>query len=264
MKKLYHIFLSALLTITFVSCSDDDGEQMSEIEIEFDNVVGEDDLTLNTNDEPYTNTAGESYKVNALRYYISKIKLKTNDGRTHTDEVASDGSKGYYLIDESEDESHHITLENVPPADYSEITFTIGVDANQVTEGAQTGALDPAEGMFWSWNSGYIFMMFEGESEDSSDPDKAVLYHVGGYKSDASVPNLANNIRTKTLSTGDEPAMVRSAKTPEVHIIVDVNKFFDSPNEISFAETPVQHSPADNTKVADNYVNAFVIDHVHN
>ncbi len=266
MKKLYSLFLLALFAATIISCDDDDDEggQTGDIEIKFDNVVGEDDLELNTSDQPYTNAAGESYKVTMLRYYISNIKLKTSDGKTYTDEVTPDGSRGYYLIDESEVGSHRVTLEKVPAGDYSEITFTIGVDANQVTEGAQLGALDPAKGMFWDWNSGYIFMMFEGESEDSSDPYKAILYHVGGYKSDAAVPGLANNIRTKTLSTGHEPAMVRSNKTPKVHVIIDVNKFFDSPNEISFAETPVQYSPADNTKVADNYVNAFVVDHVHN
>jgi hypothetical protein len=264
MKKLYSVFLFLFLCVGFMSCSEDDNAQLGEIEIEFDNVVGDADLELNTSDEPYINSANQSYKVSTLRYYISNIKLKRSDGTIFTDEVLPDGSKGYYLIDESDGESQHLTLTKVPAGDYTEISFTIGVDADQVTEGAQTGPLDPAEGMFWSWNSGYIFVMLEGLSEDSSDPDKNILYHVGGYKSDPAVPSLVDNVRNKTVPMGSEPAMVRSDRTPEVHLIVDVNKFFASPNQINFTDTPVQHSPADNTKVADNYVNTFVVDHVHN
>lgn len=263
MKNLLATAACLLFLSFMVSCSDDDEPQMGEIEIEFDNVVGSDDLELNTDDEAYTNSAGESYKVTTLRYYISNIVLKRSDGTMFNDVVTPDGSSGYYLVDESDHDSQHITLQNVPTGDYTEITFTIGVDADQVTEGAQTGPLDPAQGMFWSWNAGYIFVMMEGLSDASSDDDSIILYHVGGYKSDAAVPSLADNVRTKTVTLG-VPAMIRSDRAPEVHMIVDVNKFFDAPNQIKFSETPVQHSPAANTKIADNYMNTFVVDHVHN
>jgi hypothetical protein len=106
--------------------------------------------------------------------------------------------------------------------------------------------------------------MMEGLSDDSSDEDNNIVYHVGGYKSDSAAPGLADNIRTKTVSLGTSPAMIRSDRAPEVHMIVDVNKFFDAPNQIKFSVAPVQHSPKDNTKIADNYMNTFVVDHVHN
>jgi hypothetical protein len=258
MKYFIFISLCSLVMSLFISCSEDDGEQTGSIDIEFDNVVGSADLVLDTEDEPYTNTVGETYKITALKYYISNIKLKTLDGAVYEDATTADGAKGYYLINEGDEETHLVTLENVPADDYTEITFTIGVDANQVSEGAQTGALDPAKGMFWSWNTGYIFVKLEGESSSSTDPDHYILYHVGGYKD----PN--NNIRPKTVSLGHEPASVRGNKTPEVHMIVDVNKFFESPNQISFGTSPVRHMPADNKVIADNYTNTFVADHVHN
>jgi hypothetical protein len=257
-----HILILSCIAISFClfSCSDDSPEKdaTGSLSIEFDNVVGEDDLALNTAGEPYTNAAGESYKVTALKYYISNIRLRRNDDFVYEDEVAVDGSKGYYLIDESIAASRHLTIENVPPGDYVEMTFTIGVDANRLTEGAQTGSLDPVKGMFWSWNTGYIFVKMEGVSAASSDPDHVILYHVGGYA------DPDNNIKTKSVLMGDEPAMIRGDKTPEMHMIVDINKFFEAPNAISFADTPVQHSPAANKVIADNYTNTFIVDHVHN
>jgi hypothetical protein len=257
-----HILILSCIAISFCffSCGDDDPEKdaTGNLSIEFDNVVGEDDLTLNTAGEPYSNAAGESYKVTALKYYISNIRLRRSDDFVYEDEVAVDGSKGYYLIDESIAASQHLTLENIPAGDYVEITFTIGVDANRLTEGAQTGSLDPVKGMFWSWNTGYIFVKIEGTSAASSDPDHFILYHVGGY----AAPD--NNIKTKSVLIGNEPAMIRNDKTPELHMIVDVNKFFETPTAISFADTPVQHSPAANKVIADNYVNTFIVDHVHN
>jgi hypothetical protein len=257
MKSIFMMASCLLLSVSMIGCSDDETPSKGSITLEFDNVVGEADLELNTTDEPYTNAAGESYKVTTLKYYVSSIKLHRADGTIFEDEVSATGDKGYYLIDESDAESREVTLSNVPAGDYDQITFTIGVDASKVDEGAQAGALDPVNGMFWSWNSGYIFLKLEGTSSSSSDENNLIMYHVGGYTE-------PNNIRTKTISTGDHVATVRGNLTPEVHLIIDVNKFFDAPNQISFENAPVRHMPADNVVVAENYVNTFIVDHVHN
>jgi hypothetical protein len=34
------------------------------------------------------------------------------------------------------------------------IKFLLGVDSLKNVSGIQTGALDPAKGMFWTWNTG--------------------------------------------------------------------------------------------------------------
>jgi hypothetical protein len=257
MKSIMRSCLCIAALILVNACASDDEKQTGSIDIEFDNVVGTEDLVLNTDNEPYTNAAGETYKVTALKYYISNIKLMTAEGKVYTDPVSSDGSKGYYLVDESDVDSQVITLEGLPADDYTDMEFTVGVDAARVDEGAQTGALDPVNGMFWDWNTGYVFLKLEGESSASPDPDHYILYHVGGY-------SAPNNIRTMVAKFSQEPAMVRSNRRPEVHMIVDVNKFFEAPNEISFETSPVRHMPADNVAIADNYSHTFVADHVHN
>lgn len=265
MKKIKLISIYLFSLIAFMACSkEDEGPQFGKLEIKFDNVVGTTSVELNTENEPYTNSAGETYNISTLRYYISNVRLQRADGSYYEDRMSPDGSKGYYLIDESEASSKRITLDSVPAGNYTHLIFTIGVDANQVEEGAQTGVLDPVKGMFWSWNSGYIFVMLEGTSSFSSDSANYIVYHVGGYKSDPAIPSLADNIRVKTMPIIGDAASVSATRTPSLHIIVDVNKFFEAPNQIKFSETPVQHSPAANVKVSENYLNTFVLDHVHN
>lgn len=265
MKKIYSLIFFATVLLSTVSCSDDDNNnaESGPITFEFDNIVGTADLQLNTADNPYTNSKGEVYKLTTVRYYISNIKLKKSDGTTYTDPVKPDGSEGYYLVDESDAESQGVTLENVPAGEYTEITFTVGVDATQVDQGAQTGALDPANNLFWSWNSGYIFVMVEGVSPVSTETDNAFQYHVGGYKEDAA-SNQVNNIKTITLSFNGDSAPVRAAHEPEVHLLFDVNKFFNGPGEeVTFSASAARHSPKACENLSRNISAAFVVDHVH-
>ncbi len=200
-KIMKWIFLLPSLAFVLIlsACSEDNNESaIGLITLEFDNVVGATNLKLNTADAPYTNSKGEPFSVTWLTYYVSNIKLKRSDGVVYEDPVSPDGSRGYYLVDEKSAESQEITLKNVPAGEYSEVTFTIGVDAGQVNQAAQRGALDPANGLFWSWNSGYISMALEGVSASSTEADDVFQFHVGGYKDDVAT-NQVNNIRTITL-----------------------------------------------------------------
>jgi hypothetical protein len=59
--------------------------------------------------------------------------------------------------------------------------FMIGVDSARNNSGAQTGALDPTNGMFWSWSTGYIMAKFEGTSAQSPAAANALKFHIGGF-----------------------------------------------------------------------------------
>lgn len=265
MKNIFSIIAIAILFVFFSACSDDEvGSSGSTLVLEFDNVVGTSNLVLNTSNQPYTNSHEEAFNVTWLTYYVSNIKLKREDGTVYEDKIKSDGSAGYYLINEADAESHEITLKNIPAGNYTEVTFTIGVDASQVDQGAQTGALDPANGLFWSWNSGYIFMAIEGTSPVCTEEGNAFAYHVGGYKEDPENDNLINNIKTFTLSFKGDSAPVKASHEPKVHIIFDVLKFFNGTGaDISFASNAARHTPKSCEDIAGNIEGAFVVDHIH-
>ena len=117
------------------------------------------------------------FRLTKLNYYISNIKLRTTGGNEFI--VPQDSS--YFLMTENEEESQEVKIRNIPAGDYNEITFTIGVDSLRSTMdiSKRTGVLDPAQGhddMYWSWNSGYIFVKMEGTSPSApADQEKQIL-----------------------------------------------------------------------------------------
>jgi len=109
----------------------------------------------------YTNAHGEKFIVKTLNYFISNIKLTLKDGSEYV--VPQDSS--YFLIRHSDAASQRIQLHNLPKGKYKSISFLIGVDSarNTMDVSKRTGTLDvagTAKGMYWAWNSGYIFLKF--------------------------------------------------------------------------------------------------------
>lgn len=267
MKSIFIAASAALLF--FSSCDKDSGSDIQpgdtgSIILEFDNVVGSADLELNTGN--YTNGSGENFKVSVFDYYISNIKLKTATGTEYI--VPKDQS--YFLVKEENESTHELELDNVPAGDYTSFTFTVGVDSLKSTSpvGERTGVLDPAgaaNGMYWTWNSGYIFLKMEGESPVSTTVDKKIYYHVGGFGGYDS-PTL-NNIKTVTVNAPFESsAKVRKNKetAPAVHIFADAGKVLDGGSHVSIAANSMVHFSAISADLANNYTAMFSIDHIHN
>lgn len=239
--------------MTFIaSCEKDDTAiaGTGSVNLEFDHLVGTQALQLGT--QTYTNAHGDDFTVSTFKYYVSNIALKKADGsKTVIPE-------SYLLVNAADASSTLQTLENVPAGDYTGIELMIGVDEARNFAGAQTGALDPAKGMFWSWNSGYIFLMFEGTSSKSNQASNQLFFHVGGAQSPV------NAIRKLNL---DFPATlrVRNNTEPDVHFFVDVSSLFKGTTTIDFSTISAFHGGANGLLVADNYAaGLFKVDHIHN
>lgn len=210
-NETFIFIILSLLFLFFVSCDDSDSlvNGTGKLVIEFDNRAGDHDLVLN---HDYVNSSGETFSVSKLNYYISNIILTRNDESQFT--VPQDSS--YFLISEEHDGSQRVVINNIPSGDYNKITFTIGVDSLRSTMDVskRQGVLDPAQGhdgMYWTWNSGYIFFKMEGTSPSASaDQDNKFYYHIGGYGG-YETPGL-NNIREKTIDMGSAIAQVRENK----------------------------------------------------
>ena len=108
------------------------------VTIRFENYVGKTPLKLD--DATYKNALGQAYTVSEFKYYISHITLHAKNGKDYV-------SSQYFLIDQDDSASQKITLTDVPPGNYTSLDFTIGVDSLHNCNGAQTGALDPLNGM---------------------------------------------------------------------------------------------------------------------
>ena len=58
----------------------------------------------------------------------------------------------------------------------------LGVDKKYNMSGANSGDLDPVNGMFWSWQSGYINFKIEGVSPSCNTRKNKFQFHIGGYQ----------------------------------------------------------------------------------
>ncbi|RZL48015.1 MAG: hypothetical protein EOP00_10330 [Pedobacter sp.] len=249
-------------------------ENLAPFSIEFDNIVGDRTFSINNTSSLYTNAAGEKFSISMLQYFISNIKVATADGKIYT--VPQD--KSYFLINGA-DKTTRFTKVEVPEGDYTKVTFTLGVDSLRSTMdlSKRTGVLDPAVGgghdaggMYWGWNSGYIFFKCEGNSNVISDDvngdptgKKQFKYHIGGFGG-YSAPTI-NNIKTITvdLATGGI-AKVRKDRQSNVHLFVDVMKIFNGKNAFSIAAHPNVMFSDYSVNIAANLNEMFKHDHTEN
>lgn len=235
------------------------------LSIEFDNIVGGMNLQLNTGS--YTNKSGETYFINLLQYYISNISVKKADGTVYT--VPQDSS--YFLIKES-DAATRFAKVKVPEGEYTSLTFTLGVDSLRSTMdiSKRQGVLDVAggmeDGMYWGWNSGYIFFKMEGIADaaplDPSGQHK-YRYHIGGFGG-YSAPTI-NNLKTITIDlTAGGVAKVRTGRESNIHLMVDIAKVFDGGHTLSIAANPTVMFSAYSVNIANNFTGLFRHDHTEN
>ncbi|SKA08151.1 hypothetical protein SAMN04488128_102633 [Chitinophaga eiseniae] len=265
-----NILLFSLIAV-LASCSKDsttpvtDPNEKGVVVLEFDNRAGTDDLILNN--QQYRNAAGEQLTISAFNYYVSNFRFITATGKVYT--VPQDSS--YFLIREDVKSTAFRTLYNVPAGDYTQVKFMIGVDSarNVMDIKKRPGDLDPAEGgygMYWSWNSGYIFAKLEGSSPASTDAQKQFRYHIGLYGGTFNNgPRTLNNTREVTLTIPNNgKAIVRRDRKAQIHFFADALKMLNGTTNVSIAANPdVMVSPF-SAKIADNYTQMFNIDHVHN
>ncbi|MGA0557359.1 MbnP family protein [Larkinella sp. VNQ87] len=263
-----YFFLSVMSLFLFlailIACQNDPLEpEQGTVSLTFDNVVGTQDLRLDTS-AVYKNGSGESFSVSRLNYFVSNIRLQKADGSEYV--IPQDSS--YFLVEESNPASQTFALRNIPAGDYTSLSFVLGVDSLRNTMGIdkRTGALDPAgtaAGMYWDWNSGYIFLKLEGTSPQApvdATGKRNFVYHVGlfgGYSS-----KTINNLRTIPLSFSTTPARVVMDGTTRITIKADVLKVFDGVKPLSIAKNAnIMVSPL-SADIATNYATMFSVSNV--
>jgi hypothetical protein len=202
--------------------------------------------------EQYVSENGDTVSIDVLRFYISHISLGTERGY-YRDPVS------YHLTDIENKESENIRCAHVPFGTYSFLNFYIGVDSAANVSGAMGGDLDPAKGMYWAWNSGYIMAKLEGRCNVCKTLHHAFEFHIGGY-----MPPY-NVLRKVLLKAKSEPIVVKSGKATKVEIKADIAEWFKNPVLINLAKTDSIAEPGKEAMMmADNYADMFSISKIIN
>ncbi|MGX7666462.1 MbnP family protein [Flavobacterium pedocola] len=166
---------------------------------------GRSDLLLN---KPYISKNQDTLQITTLKFYLSDIKVYYKDKTTFQQQ------NSFHLIDIEKPGSMRIPVSKYKTASIEKITFNIGIDSLTSSSGALGSDLDPTNGMYWAWQSGYINFKIEGISKSCSTRKKAFQFHIGGYQS----PNYA--MRSVAL----HPKKTNN----EVNISCDIAEFFAS------------------------------------
>lgn len=245
------IILAFCLTgiLAAASCRKSDNDpapaaSAGKIKMEFLNKVGTEPLKMG--DAWYKNEKGDSFTVSTFNYYISNIRLNAVSGSSFAE------SESYHLLKQSDPSSLVFDLNGVPAAQYRSVTFTIGIDSTRNVSGAQSGALDPANGMFWSWHSGYIMLKLEGTSPVVTASGKMFMLHAGGF---SGVNNVLRTITLEFLA----PVTVNNNEV-HIHLEADVLEALRTPNTWDLSKNPViMAAGPEAVKFADNYADMFRI-----
>ena len=209
------------------------------------NVVGvQPPQPLVLNSSVATTSAGETFTVSTFEYYLSNIKFTKSDGTTY---AAPDT---YFLVDQATPKTLSFTVPGVPVGDYTGVSFIVGVDAQKTgltDPNTFTGYLNQAYNMYWTWNSGHIFLKMEG-TLTSTNPTKTLRCHIGGY----TAPYDA--VVTAAPSLGSSKLTVQTNKTPTIALQANVVKLFDGPNPVTLSTFTGAHMPStQSVQIAQNY-----------
>ncbi len=250
--RIYLVFIYFLAFAFLSACKSGDADvSLIPVRLEFKHQFAGEALKLY---QSYETLLGDEVAFTKLQYYVSNIELVGEDGKVWKEE------NSYHLlnIEPDTESSVQILLDSVPLATYRSMAFSIGVDPARNHDGIQNGALDPLNGMFWTWDQGYIFFKAEGYHGPSEENDKgAWVYHIGRDET----------YRRLEFTLEPQHVVFSEANRANLGIIVETQRLFGGYEEAAIdLKEPSDGSSisvmggAKAPQVADNYVQMFSLE----
>lgn len=191
----------------------------------------------------YMTQAGDSFQVTLLQYFVSNFEF-------HSPETGWKKMDHYQLVRLKDANTFNFDFE-MPFGNYDSLRFYVGLDSAANHDIDRVGDLDAGYGMIWTWNSGYIFYMFEGKFVNKDDMVLPFAYHIGGdsYLLKYELPIAS----TKTLTVANH--------TGTIDLRLELDEIFKSPTLIDLNTVPlVSHTfdePTLSRQLMDNLLDAF-------
>jgi hypothetical protein len=138
----------------------------------------------------------DSLHLSTLCFYLHGVELSDQGNQVWT------SGNNHFLIDALKDSRFSVELPLPEYLKYDELSFVVGVDSSLQLNGAHSGVLDPMEGMYWTWQSGYIHWKLEADAKIGGKREE-ITWHVGGYRHPfntlrrVSIPVVSGDARMK-------------------------------------------------------------------
>jgi hypothetical protein len=199
------------------------------------------------------------HNISGYRIRFSSIKFYTTDALAingSTSNEANSVARFDYSV------SNVMFNGNVTPGTYTQLDFNIGVDSvRNHSDPASFPNDNPlniidSSGMFWTWNSGYIFVVIEGQYDTDSlgtgMPTVNFSYHIGKD------PYLRTNSAMVNFTIAEKT-------TTELNYELNMEKFFYSATDtLDVDVNPVIHSTSGQLLIteflADNFNNNLILE----
>lgn len=196
-------------------------------------------------DSVYHNIMGYRVQFTSIRFYTTYAKV--GNGGVWTD--ANSVAQFNYTL------SNILFSDQVVPGNYSEIAFDVGVDSVRNHSDPSTYATShplstiSSSGMFWTWNTGYRFIVIEGvydtDSLGTGVPPNAFSYHIGLD------PYLKTNAQSVSLN------LVESMTTTLTYEM-NLDKFFyNATDTLDMDVNPTIHMNSGQETIGDMLANNF-------
>jgi hypothetical protein len=165
-NKFYFLCISFMISVCLFGQSDKDS-----LNVKINAKWSENLFKLNSS---YISKNKDTLKITQLKFYISDFQVMYDDNTVELD-------KKSHLIDFEKPNTSFLNIAKNYKKKIKSINFCIGVDSLASVSGALSGDLDPSNGMYWAWQSGYINMKIEGTSSSCKTRKNTFNFHIGGY-----------------------------------------------------------------------------------
>ncbi|MES2778503.1 MAG: MbnP family protein [Bacteroidota bacterium] len=258
MKKIVSVLSIMVLSIGIYSCKKENGGSNTTTTTSTTGTTYESGMTFNTMGtltlafnhtfglqalelapKSYITQANDTVKVTQLTYYVSNVTLTSANG-------AKINLGNYDLVGYLAGQPSTILLDSIPAGRYTSISYLIGVDSLANSTGVHSGALDPSNGLYWTWSTGYVFIRLKGRF---SSQNTAYSFDIGG---DGNTMNISHNLASYNAGGTLLTASVN----------VDLAKVFNTPNVYDLKVDAIDiHSSGEPSipKLKANISNAFGI-----
>ncbi|TAF32897.1 MAG: hypothetical protein EAZ57_06130 [Cytophagales bacterium] len=242
-KSTIHRIASLFLTLLMVwSCQKDQTEptprMIGKVIIKIEHYVGNQPLKLG--DTRYQNALNQPFNVEKFNYYLSNFRL-----RNLSTGLSFSENESFHLL-RVDEKSHVLSFEidSLPLGTFSEFEFAIGIDNAHNTSIDRDGDLDPTNNMAWDWNTGYKFIVLEGQHFTNTSEGEPLIFHIGEDK----------NYKTLKyrLSTTQE-LRSEAEKTRIITLKCQVEEMFTTPTDIDFKNISKVSGGQPASDVATNY-----------
>lgn len=194
----------------------------------------------------YEDQFGHRIRADIFKTYISELNILSAD----------EGSEKLIDVDLLDFENSHEYTFELESGTYNSISIGMGVpssknkdqDPNQYPNDHPLSVLG-SEGMFWFWNTGYIFTKYEGKV-DLTGTEGAELVDPFAF-------HCGEDFLYETLNFGNINLNIESNEERQITFVFHVEKFLENENYTIDLETDFITHTSGNVELAEKFMDCF-------